>query len=426
MLELQILNWVIQNKDFYILPNNGIDESFFIDYKDTYCFIRDFVKNEGYTPSLETVISQSKDNFSYVNVTESIDYLIRALKSQVAKAEVAELLQKEAPKFYDEMHGIEFIKWLQYKLDKLVDRYDINSKGVDFKTNAELRLQAYYQRANNTSRKIWHTDLQNLNDLVGGFISGTYITVIAETGQGKSWISRRILPIPAWINGANVLDYCLEMTNDQIQPRLDCMLGAILNEKNGLNTRFSCRGLMFGNLPPDELFAYKNYLEHFNDYFPRAGKYVIKTMDDVKELTLDRLEADIEENNADIVLIDPFYYMGFLRNIDNKTGGAAERTSRELRKLFNRMQVIGIVVSQATVQKKGKDIEVQAPTLEQTKTTKALIEDAGLVFSFAAKRNYNLGKLSVLKNRDGNSGDIELVVDFDYGIIREHTGEELF
>lgn len=422
MIELQVLNWVLKHKDFYVLSKNGIDESYFVDYKDAYRFIRDFVKSEGYTPSVETVLSQVE--FHYIDVSEDIDYLVRALKDSVAKREIQELLEREITPVWDNLNGVEFARWLHNRIGGLVKRYDTAKRGIDLANNPEERLEMYFRRANRISKKIWHSDLKSLDDLIGGFVSGTFITLIAETGQGKSWISRRILPIPAWIEGANVLDYCLEMTQDQIQSRLDSMLGAMLADKN-LNTRFSCKGLMFGTLSPEELSAYKEYLRSFKQYFPHCGKYIIKTLDDISSLTIDRLEADIEEYDADIVVIDPFYYMSFLRNIDHKTGGAAERTSRELRKLFNRMGVIGLVVAQAVVQKKGKDVEVEAATLDQAKTTKALIEDAGLVFSFAAKKEYNLGLLKVLKNRDGDVGEIELIVDFDYGLIKEKDMDEI-
>ena len=423
MYELQLLNKVLETRKFTDLARYGVKENDFREYPNTYRFIRDYYKKFNRLPSIETVVMENaEEEFAYREVTEDISFLAERLKAHNLKRDVALLIQNEAPTVFNSFDGIQFTGWMRDKLDDLLVDANLGAVSHDFSLNAKDRLKAYYQRAAGEKR-IWHSDLEKLDKTLGGFVAGDYVAVIAETGQGKSWISRRVLALPAWLDGANVIDYCLEMSHDKMEPRLDAMISAMLgmHKDGGFNTR----GLIFGNLMEPEFQQYRDYCLNFENLIKGAGKYILRTFEDIDEVSLDTIEADIDQYEADIIIIDPIYYMKMARNRDNKTGGAAEQTSRQLRKLFGRKKVVGFVVAQAELEKKDKDVEVKAPTIAATKTTKAIVEDAAIVLSFAYEGE--LGMIRVGKGRDGGKDtEISVRVNFDRGMLMEDNGEGYF
>lgn len=398
-------------------------EADFREYPNTYRFIRDYHKKFNRLPSIETVVVECADEeFQYREVEEDIPFLAERIKSTNLKRDVALLIQNEAPAVYNQADGIQFTSWLHDRVEELLRDADQGSAGSDFRLNGKQRLQAYYQRASG-ERRFWHSDLQNLDSAVGGFAAGDYVAVIAETGMGKTWVARRVLALPAWLKGANVLDYCLEMSRDKFEPRLDAMVSAMQNilPEGGFHTR----GLIFGNLPDQEFHTYRDYVLDFERRTEGAGKYILRTFEDVDYVSVDTIESDIDRYEADIVIIDPIYYMRMAKNRDNKTGGAAEQTSRQLRILFGRKKVVGFVVAQAEIEKKSKGVEVKAPSVAATKTTKAIVEDAAIVLSFAY--HGEMGSIMVGKGRDGGKDTaIEVKVNFDRGVLQENKGAGLF
>lgn len=421
--ELQLLNKVLETRKFSDLARYGIRETDFQEYSDTYRFIRDYYKKFNRLPSIETVVVEcSGEDFQYREVEEDIPFLAERIKSTNLKRDVALLLQNEAPTIYGQADGIQFTGWLHDKVEELLRDADQGAASTDFRLNGKERLQSYYQRASGEKR-IWHSDLEMLDKAVGGFAAGDYVAVIAETGMGKTWVARRVLALPAWLKGAIVLDYCLEMSRDKFEPRLDAMVSAMqgILPEGGFHTR----GLIFGNLPEMEFETYRDYVLDFERHTEGAGKYILRTFEDVDEVSLDTIESDIEQYQADIVIIDPIYYMKMARNRDNKTGGAAEATSRQLRILFGRKKVVGFVVAQAELEKNDKGMEVKAPSVAATKTTKAIVEDAAIVLSFAYLGE--MGSIMVGKGRDGGKDTmIDVKVNFDRGVLREHKGAGLF
>ncbi|MGN9387461.1 hypothetical protein, partial [Enterococcus faecium] len=79
------------------------------------------------------------------------------------------------------------------------------------------------------------------------------------------------------------------------------------------------------------------------------GSITIRAIDD--EDFIDRsvraLERDIVESEADVVIVDPAYYMDYEKNTSKTNGGDAAATSKALRKLAGRTKVVMHVITQA-------------------------------------------------------------------------------
>lgn len=71
------------------------------------------------------------------------------------------------------------------------------------------------------------TPWQTVNRLTGGIRVGNYWTIAARYGQGKSWLLASLMAHQL-MQGTDVLFYSLEMTKNEVLPRIHVLLGALL------------------------------------------------------------------------------------------------------------------------------------------------------------------------------------------------------
>src|SRR5699024_7495420 len=102
-----------------------------------------------------------------------------------------------------------------------------------------------------------------------------------------------------------------------------------------------------GRLSPEFETAFRFFIDTLNDRM--AGNIVIRAVDDedFTDRSLRALRADIEETEADVVIIDPFYYLDYEKNTSKTTGGDAANTSMQLRRLAGNKGVVVIAITQA-------------------------------------------------------------------------------
>ena len=81
MVELQIINKVLKDKDTSLLDLNDITRDYFNQYQEEYDYIMEHKQEYGNVPDLETFIAKFQD-FDVVNVSESTEYLVISFKSK--------------------------------------------------------------------------------------------------------------------------------------------------------------------------------------------------------------------------------------------------------------------------------------------------------------------------------------------------------
>ena len=144
--------------------------------------------------------------------------------------------------------------------------------------------------------------------------------------------------LSAWKAGFGVLHYSPELSKIQQLNRLDTLAG-----------KFANTGLRVGDLKNEA-----EYMEYLKQYSPDSSSvdYVVKSMEDIDSLSVEQVETDLA-NNPDIrvVILDGFNLM---YHGSRGEGGrnAMSNTSRKLRQLFSKYNVLGIVVHQT-----GKESE---------------------------------------------------------------------
>lgn len=447
---LMLLSKVIDNNDVAALARFGITESDFATEaeRQAYRFIVDYAEaNRGQAPSYATVTAEV-DGFTYIpEVADSYEFLVRQIKNHAAKLEIIKLMQGytdentgkfiESPvaKKFEELDGNAFLEWLQNELECVKMRTNVRNKiGTDVKADADKFLAEYERRKAGESLRVWKSHFPFINEAIGGYVSGNLYVVYGRSGRGKSAITLEEC-IEMAMQGATVLIWSMEMGWYEVMVRIytsvSGRIGVSVAELDGIDMEagFDSRDLRHGKLSPDFEKKFREFLASINAIIP--GRLIVRAVDDEDFVRRDlrQLEADIIETKADVVLIDPFYYLDYEKNTSRTAGGDAAETSKKLRRLAGRTKAVVFAITQADeVDDKTDDDgerELQLPKRKDVTKTKQLLQDAALLIAVDTNARQGRGLIGANKGRDGGEGEqAEILYLPQIGVIREmETGE---
>lgn len=413
MIESQILSKILDDNNFHELNKYSITTNDFEVLPDVYAFVKEYVGEYHSVPDYRTVVSKFADFDYRADVADNLQYLCRQLKSNTAKRQAIRLLQEEAGAKYSAMNGIDFVNWLHEGATRLKNAANASSfLGKNFAVNGAERRATYEESKETRTFTYIPTPWKSLTKwLGGGFELGDYILIQAYANRGKSWLASAVA-MTAWNHKFGVLYYSPELSGNQQQYRFDTVNGHFDNVK-----------VRRGELDNEQ--EYFEYLEQFNE--TNEVPFIVKTMEDLpKGLSIDVIEADLQSmDNIGMVVIDGFNLMNHGR------GGrdAMTQTSRQLRQLFGRHKVAGVVVHQTSTaaEKENKieddEIGVREPNparLDQYSETIALIQDPATVLSF--DQHDGVAKLLLAKCREPDVGKVlDMRCNFNKGFLSEAT-----
>ncbi len=418
MIEEQIISKMLDENNVHSVLKFNVNAGDFERNGDVFTFVVDYRKKYGATPDVETVVSEFPD-FEYMEVVhEPFKGLAARLKQAAAKRRSFELIATKAREKFQEVgnKGDEFVSWIKKEFEKIEKDTSVDfSVGVDFATNGQERKERYIESKEKRSEQYIDLPYGGLQAEVGD-----YLLIMAYTNRGKSWISSDI-GLHAWKRQKkNILYYSPELSQKQQQTRFETLDG-----------HFNNALLRRGELEDEE--SYFEYLEQFDLTDEEKPKLIIKTMEDLpKGLSLDVIEADLEHNpDIDVVVIDGFNLMNHGRTNDRNS---MTTTSRRLRQLFGRHNVLGVVTHQVNneAEKANKEIDedtgariVKAPPIESYSESIALIQDPAMILTF--DQHDGIGQLLVAKAREPIVGKtIDLHCNFNLGFIEEPQLTDLF
>lgn len=423
LVEQQLISKIIDDNSFYKLDKHNIRQEDFVVIPEVYQFVKGFTKQYGNTPDYATV-TENCQNFEYQGaVTNNISYMTKKLKSDTAKRKAFQLLQKQVSQNFETMTGTQFANWLAEESKQIADEANsATSTGTDISVNGQERKQMYLEGKDSRTGRYIPTPYPTLTEwLGGGFELSDYLLIMAYTNKGKSWIATDVGQV-AWSNGFGVLHYSPELTKTQMVQRWDTLHGHFNNTQ-----------LKLGKLPEFSEQKYFEYLDQFNE--TQSTPYIMKTMEDMDNgLSVETIEADLQQNpNIKMVIIDGFNLMQHKGNSKDGNRNAMSHTSRELRKLFGKYEVVGTVVHQtptqaekdATAYSNNSDEQdatdnrtIKAPNITDYSESIAVIQDAATVLTFNQRDGQ--GKMKLAKARTPNvDKEFELICDFNLGVIRE-------
>jgi replicative DNA helicase len=427
---------IIDSNDPAVLTRYGITERDLPTEGDrqTYRFITDYSeKNRGQAPSYAEVTAQCPD-FNYVpQVGDSYEYLAKEIKKHSAKVQFTELVNGKLGDQFEKIGQKDIFSlfdWLQSEVESIKMETNVRSKiGTDIKADGDKFLAEYERRKAGESFKIWKSKFPFINEQVGGYVSSNVYTVYGKSGRGKSVITLEE-GIEAAMQGANVLIWAMEMGWFEVLVRIFVSIsarqGLTTANLNGINLAagFDSTELRYGKLNEEFEAAFRVFVECLNDEIP--GNITVRAVDDEDFYSRDlrALEADILETKADVVIIDPFYYLDYETNTSKTAGGDAANTSMKLRRLAGKTHTVIFAITQAEETTENKDDdgsrELALPERKDVKKTKQLLEDAYLLIGVDTDYKQGRGLIGLNKGRDGGEGiSAEIIYIPQVGVVKE-------
>lgn len=441
-----LLSKVLDDNDVQALVRHNITVDHFKVAADrkAYEFIRQYAEqNRGQAPSYATVVEQVPDFFYVPQVSDSYEWLTRRLLNDAGRSDFVDFVQDPnglQALFNEHQNNVPMLidKVLE-KFDNIKQRTDVREKvGTDIKRDTTTFLSEFDRRKEGKSFKTWKSSFSN----VGEYISGNMYVVYGKSGRGKSVIAAIKEAVTLAMQGAIVLEWSMEMPTYEVMVRLYTEISGRLgithakleSVKNELiyegESGFNSDALRKGRLTPEIEEAFRNFLQGVNDCLP--GTIIVRGVDDVdfRDRSLRQLEADILKTEADVVIIDPFYYLDYEKNTSRTTGGDAANTSMKLRRLTGNSQVVTLAITQADESKEETDEdgarELALPERSEVKKTKALLEDAAMLIAVDTDYKQGRGLVGINKGRNGGEGDsVEILYVPQIGVVKEMPkGEE--
>ena len=300
MVELQIINKVLKDKNTSILDINDITRDYFNQYQEEYDYIMEHKNEYGNVPDIETFLAKFQD-FDVVNVSESTEYLVNAFREEYLYSQSVPVLTEMANLLQTDAYAA--VDYLKAKLPEL--KIDGVSKGTDIIAGAKERYEEWQETKNNKDTHFIPSGFEEIDDDLGGWHKGEELVVLfARTGQGKSWVLIKMLE-HAW-------KVC------------KCRIGLLEPEMSASKTGFrfdtvhqhiSSQALYRG----DDVQGYERYINKLAE--SGVPFYVAHPKDFRKKVTVSKLKSWVEMNNIDILAIDGISYMQDERQQrgDNKT-----------------------------------------------------------------------------------------------------------
>lgn len=409
--------------------------------REVFQYVKDFVEQNGTTPSPEEVAAQI-EGFVYIpNVTASFDYLTDKINNEFAKLELTRIIQgKVAPddeyekktnlaSLINEKDGLDIVDWLEHQIELVKKKSNhVDKIGNDIKTDWDWFLEEYERRKEGKTFRVWPSRFPSLNEILGGgYSSGNMYTWFARSGRGKS-ITVLEEAIEAAMNGATVLYYSLEMPKYEVFARayasISARKGVFTAQIDGVDYEvgFPQKEILMAKMDKEYFQGFKKFIQTIDQQM--EGTIIFRCIDDEDFVRRDlkQIEADIRQVEANVVVIDPVYYLSLERNTSKTAGGDMAETSKKLRLMAGKLNVVLHVVTQAEENKEqyGEDGERQLsiPKRGEMKKSKQLLEDAAL--SIGLDTLDGRGIIVPSKGRTGGEGQkIEIVFLPNFGLVKE-------
>lgn len=380
MIQLQVLNKVLQEKNMSLIVQNNLDKKFFQEYSDEFKFIDEHYRRYGTVPDIQSMLAKFPD-FEVFRVEETDRYLVETLMEEKLYKEMAPVLNNIAEYLKDDAN--EAINYALKVLPKLMNRRTIF--GEDVVISAAQRLDEIKNKKQSRTRGIISTGMEELDKVVDGWMPGEeLVTLVGRTNQGKTWLALKWAK-EAYKQGKRVGVYSGEMSAKKIGYRFDTYMSGISN-----------RELVRGTVDVDK------YEEYVKGLKPGDVPFVVITPKNLGgRATVSDLKSFIEEYHLDILVID-----GYLLMRDER--GGQDRTTRLehiLQDLWDltldlSIPIIGLAQANRSGAKKGED--GGTPELEDIYGADAIGQYSSRVI---AMRQTGAGlELGIKKNRDGIVG----------------------
>ena len=393
MIQAQVLNKILSDRDASIITLNNLTADYFSDYKQEFWFIKNHLDEYGNIPDTTTFLSKFP-NFEYFEVHESLNYLLEELLKDKNKRFLAENFNK----IRNSIMGND----VDTAMSILRQAYEDSTTAVSLQCVDVIhdisRYDRYLDRVDNLDKYFIKTGFPELDAIISGWdCNEDLVTIVARNGLGKSWILFRCAAAAAK-QGKRVGIYSGEMSEDSVGYRIDTLIG---NISNG--------ALMHGGGSVKN--EYKKFLEELQTKVP--GELFVLTPKMINgPATVSALRAFAEKYNLDILFVDQHSLLEDDRKAKDKVEKASN-ISKDLKMLQTVKRIPVICVSQQNREK------LENGTFDTTQIAMAdrIGQDSSVILFI--ERKDDLLKLHLVKSRNSGCGQVLTYrVDLNKGIFQ--------
>ena len=241
------------------------------------------------------------------------------------------------------------------------------------------------------------TGFPKLDELLSGFQPSDMIVLAARPAVGKTALALNIASHVAIHERKGVLVFSLEMSKEQLTQRLLCMVG-----------RIDSKRLRSGFLAKDEM----------SKLIPAAGRLSPAPiyLDDTPNITMleirSKARRHMAQNDLSLIVVDYLQLMSGSHRAENRQVEIAE-ISRSVKGIARELRIPVLAISQLS--REAERDETGIPKLTHLRESGAIEQDADVVLMLSAppkheaEDNENLIRLGVAKQRNGPTGNIDLL-----------------
>ena len=391
MVELQLLNKILQNGDPSPIVLNGLDNSFFPQYKAEFDFVKSHYEEHGNIPDMATFLDHFPD-FEVIKVNEGDRYLIGELYREHNGDVLASAFNKVRTLLQ------------QNRIDEAMDAYRKAEEGLTEGRALQCtdlvkdtsRFNDYLDRTRDFSKYYISTGFPELDAIVGGYDRQDELAlVVARTNVGKSqWLMKSA--VAALKQGLNVGMYSGEMSERKVGYRFDTAMSGLPNGS-----------ISHGNVAIRQ--EYERYIKELPESV-KAGSFKVITPQSIAgPANVDALRAFIEKEGLDILFVDQVSLLE-----DQRRGKTPTEKYANISKDLKLLQVMKRIPIVSVSQQNRTSSESGSADTTQIAMSDRLGQDSTMVV-FLEKKDPVL-KMTLVKSRDSENGKtINYNVDFNTG-----------
>jgi replicative DNA helicase len=392
LVQLQILNSIINNKDSSIILLNNLTADYFSDYPNEYNFIKHHLNEYGVIPDQVTFLGKFPD-FEVIEVNEPTAYLLEELYNDYNTRFLARTFNK-VRQLLNEGKTEEAMKVYTNASNDMVKAIHLDS--VDLLQDTS-RYDDYVDRCQDFSKYYVKTGFKELDDLIGGWDKNEELaTIAARPGVGKSWILLKVA-IAALEQGLRVGIYSGEMSERKVGYRFDTLVSHISNS-----------AITRGRIEVQN--DYKRYIDSLNEKYKGCLKILTPAMIN-GPAGVTALRAFIEKENLDILCVDQHS----LLEDDRKARNPVDKASNISKDLKN-LQVLKKIPIIAVSQQNRSNTDNGATTANIAQSDRISQDSTILIF---LEQKSGCLTLNLVKARDAiNNKKLTYACDFDKGVLQ--------
>ncbi len=400
--QFQIINKILQTKDYSFITLNNLTSEHFFNYKAEYEFIKAHYDTYHTVPDRLTFLERFPD-FVVQDVGEPDNYLVEQLYSDYNQSYLASRFNG-IKKLLEADDTAGAIQYYLNSIEKLQVGSALTCTDIMSDTS---RYDRYLDMIANQSKYFISTGFPELDKIITGIDRRNENMVIAaRTGVGKSWLLLTIAAAAAK-QGLCVGIYSGEMSVDKVAYRIDTLLGQIDNRKIS-------RGDLY----------YKDFYKDYLDSLKCSGYGAIKVLtpaDIAGPATVDALQAFIEKEHLDILFIDQYSLLE-----DTSKARVAHEKVANISKAVKNLQVLKQIPIISVSQMNRTKNEDKSQDTTQIALSDRIGQDATVILMLdkqdsedPSQQGYYKVTLNLVKSRDGGDGrKLEYLWDFNTGVYR--------